>query len=86
MLRSLDRAVVYLLVGAIRGYQLTLSPLIGNQCRHHPTCSHYGIEALKRHGALRGLWLTTTRLLRCHPFARGGFDPVPDSIPAQTTR
>jgi len=62
---------------AIRGYQLTLSPLIGNQCRFHPTCSHYALEAIERHGLLKGSMLAIRRLLRCHPFHPGGFDPVP---------
>jgi uncharacterized protein len=61
----------------IRGYQLTISPLIGPCCRFHPTCSHYGIEAIETHGALRGSWLTLKRIARCHPFHEGGFDPVP---------
>lgn len=58
-------------------YQKTLSHIIGRQCRFEPTCSHYGIEALRRHGLLKGSWLTTRRFLRCHPFARGGIDRVP---------
>ncbi len=61
----------------IRGYQLTLSPFIGNQCRFHPTCSHYAAEAIERHGVVRGTWLATRRLARCHPFHPGGLDPVP---------
>lgn len=62
---------------AIRGYQLTLSPFIGNQCRFHPTCSQYALEAIERHGVLRGSLLAVRRLARCHPFHAGGFDPVP---------
>ncbi len=64
----------------IRGYQYTLSPFIGNQCRFHPTCSHYALDAISKHGALRGVWLTLRRLLRCHPFNPGGFDPVPEAV------
>jgi putative membrane protein insertion efficiency factor len=63
--------------GAVRAYQWTLSPLIGNQCRFHPSCSHYALQALEQHGALRGTYLTLRRLGRCHPFHPGGFDPVP---------
>jgi len=63
----------------IRGYQYVISPMIGPCCRFHPTCSHYAIEALERHGTLRGIWLTTKRIGRCHPWHEGGFDPVPDS-------
>lgn len=61
----------------IRAYQLALSPLVGNGCRFAPTCSHYGMEAVKAHGALAGGLLTFRRLLRCHPLAASGFDPVP---------
>jgi uncharacterized protein len=64
-------------LGAIRVYQLTLSPLIGNQCRFHPTCSRYASEAIHRHGVWRGAGLAIWRLARCHPFHPGGFDPVP---------
>ena len=61
----------------IKLYQLTLSPLFGRQCRFHPTCSWYGLEALRRFGAIKGAWLTLRRLARCHPFSTGGYDPVP---------
>jgi putative membrane protein insertion efficiency factor len=61
----------------IRGYQLTLSPLLGPRCRFYPTCSHYAMEAIDTHGAWRGVWLTARRIGRCHPFNEGGFDPVP---------
>ena len=61
----------------IRLYQLTLSPLIGTRCRFHPTCSAYTREAIEKHGVLRGVFLGTRRLLRCHPFHAGGIDPVP---------
>jgi len=61
----------------IRAYQLVLSPLLGPRCRFYPSCSHYAIEAIESHGALRGSWLSTKRICRCHPFNPGGFDPVP---------
>lgn len=70
-------AVVGLLVMLIRGYQRFISPLLGQRCRFHPSCSSYSIEALKTHGALKGSWLSTRRILKCHPFHPGGFDPVP---------
>jgi hypothetical protein len=61
----------------IRVYQLTLSPLLGPACRFYPSCSEYAIQAITRHGPLRGMWYALRRLLRCHPFHQGGFDPVP---------
>lgn len=61
----------------IRAYQLTLSPLLGNHCRYHPTCSAYTREAIERYGFLRGVSFGVRRLLRCHPFHAGGVDPVP---------
>lgn len=71
----------WVLVFLIRAYQVTLSPLLGGACRFEPSCSHYGIEALKRHGAVHGSWLTLRRLLRCRPFGPHGYDPVPESWP-----
>jgi putative membrane protein insertion efficiency factor len=62
----------------IRVYQWTLSPMLGARCRFYPSCSCYAHEAIERHGALAGTWLAAKRLARCHPFAAGGYDPVPD--------
>jgi putative membrane protein insertion efficiency factor len=62
----------------IRGYQLAISPLLGPRCRFYPSCSCYAHTAIERYGVLRGAWLGAKRLLRCHPFAEGGYDPVPD--------
>jgi putative membrane protein insertion efficiency factor len=61
----------------IRGYQLMLSPFLGNHCRFTPSCSQYASEAISRHGSLRGSWLAMKRIGRCHPFCQGGYDPVP---------
>lgn len=61
----------------IRAYQLVVSPWLGNRCRFHPSCSEYSMEALRRHGLLRGLWLGARRVGRCHPWHPGGYDPVP---------
>jgi uncharacterized protein len=65
----------------IRGYQLLLSPLLGNNCRFQPTCSEYAIEALRAHGVARGLWLAVRRIGRCHPWGGAGHDPVPPRRP-----
>ncbi len=62
----------------IRGYKLTLSPLLGRHCRFLPTCSTYTYEALERFGAAKGAYLGLRRLLKCHPFHAGGHDPVPE--------
>ncbi len=66
-----------LALGLIRFYQRYLSPSRPAACRFQPTCSHYGYEAIERHGVLRGSWLTLWRLIRCNPFNHGGYDPVP---------
>lgn len=62
---------------AILLYRITLSPFIGGQCRFEPTCSIYGLTAFRRYGPRRGVWMTLRRIGRCHPFHRGGYDPVP---------
>lgn len=69
----------------IKVYQWTLSPLLGPHCRFHPTCSQYAAQAIERFGFMRGSWLALCRLLRCHPFHPGGFDPVPDSEAMERT-
>lgn len=61
----------------IHVYRLGISPLIGPRCRFQPTCSAYALEALERHGPIRGLWLAVRRIMRCHPFGGFGYDPVP---------
>lgn len=62
----------------IKAYQKVISPLTPPSCRFYPTCSNYGIEAIETHGALKGSWLAVSRISKCHPFHKGGFDPVPD--------
>jgi len=62
----------------VRAYRLIFSPWVGFNCRYQPTCSAYALEALEKHGALKGSWLTMRRLGRCHPFCGDGYDPVPD--------
>jgi uncharacterized protein len=61
----------------LRGYQYALRPMLGANCRFFPSCSDYGREAIERHGAAKGVWLTLRRLGRCHPYHPGGYDPVP---------
>jgi hypothetical protein len=65
------------LVLLVRGYQVAISPILPASCRYYPSCSAYAVEALERHGALRGTWLAVRRVARCHPFKPGGYDPVP---------
>lgn len=65
------------LMALVRGYRVAISPWLPPSCRFEPTCSAYALDALELHGAWQGSWLTLRRLLRCHPFHRGGFDPVP---------
>lgn len=78
-LRGVDprrRPVSWLLVAFVRAYQVSLSPLVGGHCRYLPTCSRYFIEAVVHRGAVRGTLMGLWRVCRCHPFARGGYDPV----------
>ncbi len=67
------------IVAVLRFYKRFLSPCLPSACRFYPTCSEYMREAVERHGAARGVWMGVRRLLRCHPFHEGGFDPVPDT-------
>ena len=62
----------------VRAYRLLLSPWLGLNCRYQPTCSAYALEALEKHGAIRGTWLAMRRIARCHPGAGSGYDPVPE--------
>jgi putative membrane protein insertion efficiency factor len=71
----------YVLIGLLRAYRLVVSPLYGQVCRYHPSCSAYALEAVRVHGSLRGGWYAVRRVARCHPWAPGGYDPVP---PART--
>lgn len=67
----------YLLIGLLKLYRTFISPLYGQVCRYHPTCSAYALDAVREYGSLKGSWLAVRRLLRCHPWAAGGYDPVP---------
>lgn len=70
----------HLFIGLLKLYKRFISPLLPNACRFHPTCSEYAIEAFMRYGVIRGILLTCWRLLRCNPFCRGGYDPVPETF------
>ena len=76
-LRVLRLSLVWLMVGLVKLYQLTLSPLLGPRCRYWPSCSSYTAEAIQVHGPFRGAWMAARRIARCHPGCKGGIDPVP---------
>lgn len=78
--------IARVLIALVRGYRLLLSPWLGSACRFTPTCSHYALVALERHGAAAGSYLTLSRLARCHPWCAGGIDDVPAHPPALFTR
>lgn len=79
--RGISATLMYILslplIMLIRIYQMAISPWMGPKCRFTPTCSNYGLEALKRHGLFKGVWLTAKRVSRCHPWGGSGYDPVP---------
>lgn len=77
VMRLVKQALAFPFILLIRLYQLVISPWIGPKCRFTPTCSQYGIEALRKHGPVKGLWLTIRRISRCHPWGGSGYDPVP---------
>ena len=74
-MKSILRLPSLAVIGCVRLYQMTLSPIVGRQCRFRPTCSHYMIEAVEKYGAVRGTAKGLWRILRCNPFCRGGYDP-----------
>lgn len=73
----------WLLIGFIKLWRAVISPLYGNVCKYHPSCSAYGLEAVRVHGALKGSWLTISRIVRCNPWSHGGYDPVPGTPAAE---
>ncbi|MBO7492393.1 MAG: membrane protein insertion efficiency factor YidD [Bacteroidales bacterium] len=77
LLRWISKGVSAVMIFLIKVYQWTLSPLIGRSCRYTPTCSNYGIEAIRKHGPIKGGWLTLKRILSCNPWGGSGYDPVP---------
>jgi putative membrane protein insertion efficiency factor len=72
----LNRSAKFVTLQLLRGYKWAISPTLPAACRYVPTCSEYAMEAVERYGALRGLWMAAARVLRCHPFAGSGYDPV----------
>ncbi len=74
----MKRILIYPFILFIRGYQYLISPLFPSTCRYDPTCSHYSIEALKKHGLFKGGWLSIKRIFSCHPWGGKGYDPVPE--------
>jgi putative membrane protein insertion efficiency factor len=66
-----------LLLNLLKAYQYAISPLLGRNCRYFPSCSDYAVEAVEKHGAMKGSWLSAKRVCRCHPWHPGGYDPVP---------
>ena len=89
MIQAIDRVLAGIALAAIRCYQMVFSPLkrffqvAESPCRYHPTCSQYARECFQTHPFLKALYLTTKRILRCHPFSKGGYDPVPAPIKKQ---
>ena len=73
----MGKMMSWILIGIIKVYQTTISPFFPATCRYTPTCSEYGVEAIKKHGAVKGGWLTLKRIGSCHPWGGNGYDPVP---------
>ena len=86
MAQARPSAAARVLMALISGYRRFISPLLGPRCRFAPSCSAYALEAIREHGALRGMWLAVRRIGRCHPFNPGGFDPVPPALHGRRTR
>jgi uncharacterized protein len=77
-MKILNSILIFPFIAAIKIYQIVISPWLGrSKCRYTPTCSHYGIEAFKKHGPIKGFWLTTKRIASCNPWGGHGYDPVP---------
>jgi putative membrane protein insertion efficiency factor len=76
----MKKPLQFLAIKTLRFYQLAISPLLGPRCRFHPSCSNYAIESISKYGFFVGVYLSLRRLLRCHPFNPGGYDPVPSDL------
>lgn len=77
LFRWLSKGLAAVMIGGIKLYQLILSPMIGRACRYTPTCSNYGLEAIRKYGPFKGGWLTLKRIISCNPWGGSGYDPVP---------
>lgn len=80
-----SRLIQSLFLALIHAYRFALSPFLGGQCRYTPTCSTFGLDAIREWGPWRGGWMTLCRIARCHPWARGGYDPIPAKSPPRKT-
>ncbi|MBD78644.1 MAG: membrane protein insertion efficiency factor YidD [Crocinitomicaceae bacterium] len=76
-MKTLEKIVAFPLLMLIKFYQFAISPYLGSNCRHYPTCSNYAAEAIRVHGPLKGTWLGFLRIIKCHPWGTSGNDPVP---------
>lgn len=77
ILRGIRKVVIFILIIPIKIYKYVISPALPKACRYYPTCSEYAVEALKKHGPIKGFWLAVKRILSCHPWGGSGYDPVP---------
>lgn len=78
MLKKITKIIAIPFIWLVRFYQVAISPYTPSSCRYSPTCSHYAVEALKKHGVFFGGWLAIKRIFSCHPWSKGGYDPVPE--------
>jgi uncharacterized protein len=85
-MRAVSTWPTRVLIGTVKGYRLLFSPWLGSSCRFSPTCSEYSLRALEEHGGAAGVFLTLSRLARCHPWCAGGHDPVPQHTPRWFSR
>ena len=85
-MKNLSLLFTHLFIAVIRGYQIIISPYISNSCRFAPTCSQFAVEAISCHGPVAGIFLTSKRILKCHPWGDTGYDPVPRKVKASVQK